>query len=81
MGFNRGELGFQNTVDIVLWAIEQQEVITGRKVHKRWPVSRATAYRWSKALETARVRAQSMAIPRQPLCQRAIAPSQEEVLR
>lgn len=54
----------ESSIDIVLWAIGRRGVITARDVDARFSVSRATAFRWARVLEDARVRAQFMDIPR-----------------
>lgn len=54
----------QSSVDVVLWAIAQEQPITPASIRDRWHVDRATAYRWWHLLESARVRAQLMVIPR-----------------
>ncbi|GHH52447.1 hypothetical protein [[Pseudomonas] boreopolis] len=37
-------------VDVVLWARAQHAPVSVRDILRRWPVCRATAYRWHRAL-------------------------------
>jgi hypothetical protein len=62
-----------SSIDVVLWAIAQQTAIDPAAIRARWPVDRATSYRWWHLLEGARVRAQNMPIPRQPHYRRPMA--------
>lgn len=54
----------ESSIDLVLWAIARRTSITARDVAAHFPVHRATAYRWARVLEDARVRAQFIDVPR-----------------
>lgn len=56
--------GLDNTIEIILWAIERRLPLTVEAIRERWNVDRATAYRWLAPLANAQERMRPVIFPR-----------------